>query len=917
MDEEVHSISIDEKPLQLSSMEGILLIWFNLNDEIMIPEELDSYAIVYSNQQKCIDHIASSGYETIFLISSSLSAGSILSHIHEMRQLDSVFLFSNVSEISSEQLFDKYSKIIGNFSQPNLLIESIKENVTLANKQSETFKFYDQNQKSTRDLSKESATFLWLKLFRDIFVEKPSDKNAKKDMIGKLKQYYHNNNKQLKLIDEFDQNYKAKDALRWYTGQPFIYKQLNRALRTEDIEQLHAFRFFVADLCSSITKEHQFIKEFIDNITLYRGLIMSITEFEKLKNNVGKLISTNGYLSTSRSRDVAKIFAGKPEDNKQCVLFEIECNVDELQDAIVFADITRFSKHPAEQEVLFDLGATFEILRITKDEPNCWLVYLKATDTGEKISQEYIQSNRREMCGESSAIAFAGLLAQMGDYKKSLHFYEQLLQNHEDEAWIFNGIGMIYWNRRNFDKAIHNLTHAYRLMINAEPQRVEESTVILTNLGNVFTAKGEYDKAILHFLEALMNRRRLFGDELFNLDGDIMCNVGNVYFLEGKDYDLSLKYYMKALNIQETCYPSNHIIIANTFHNIANCYSKKNDYDQSLKYFNNSLAILKQVLPPEHVMLGATLANIGNVYCEMKKMDESLCYFTESLRIYDKVYPNGHPDVSICLTNIGHFYRTKGDYSQALQYFEKALDINEVFLPVIHSDIAGNLTNIANVLADQNKQEETFIYRLLSLIIEGKLYPNGNITMIKNLDGIAEIYFEKQEYARAIAYHLRTLIVIKCLRDEQVDPTTTANILFNMAMAFMMKGEIDLSLAYHIRALHQRNIAFPDGHISVCTSLTHTANLYHLKNQHILALQYYEKALLMYQKLFPNIHPVNYSIGEIFFNISNIYKITNNLNLALQYADKALNAFRSSTVPGSSAQVAAEQNIAELKELIK
>ncbi|CAF3230929.1 unnamed protein product, partial [Rotaria sp. Silwood2] len=104
--------------------------------------------------------------------------------------------------------------MIGIFSQTDLLLESIKENIKLALQQSELFKFYDQNQKSTRHLSNESGTFLWLKVFRDIFVEIPLDKNAKTDKICKFKEYYHNNNKQLKLIDEFDQTYQPEDALR-------------------------------------------------------------------------------------------------------------------------------------------------------------------------------------------------------------------------------------------------------------------------------------------------------------------------------------------------------------------------------------------------------------------------------------------------------------------------------------------------------------------------------------------------------------------------------------------------------------------------------------------------------------------------------------------------------------------------------
>ncbi|CAF4728310.1 unnamed protein product, partial [Rotaria sp. Silwood2] len=213
-DQEINTINAVDELLLPSTMEGILIVWFYLNNKMAIPNELKNCVISYSNQQTCIDYIASNKTNIIFLITSNSSATSILPDIHDMRQLDSIFLYTNEQKDNSENLLGKYSKIIESFSQTELLLESIKENIKLAVQQSESFKFYDQNQKSTRDLSNESGTFLWLKVFRDIFVEIPLDKNAKTDMICKLKECYRNNNKQLKLIDEFDRTYQAEDALR-------------------------------------------------------------------------------------------------------------------------------------------------------------------------------------------------------------------------------------------------------------------------------------------------------------------------------------------------------------------------------------------------------------------------------------------------------------------------------------------------------------------------------------------------------------------------------------------------------------------------------------------------------------------------------------------------------------------------------
>jgi hypothetical protein len=81
---------------------------------------------------------------------------------------------------------------------------------------------------------------------------------------------------------------------------------VNKALRSEDIDQLHTFQFFIGDLSENLAREHEKMllsKERI--VTVYRGLKLDKEEFDKL-------ISTNGYLSTSRLRSKALTFIMKP-----------------------------------------------------------------------------------------------------------------------------------------------------------------------------------------------------------------------------------------------------------------------------------------------------------------------------------------------------------------------------------------------------------------------------------------------------------------------------------------------------------------------------------------------------------------------------------------------------------------------------
>ena len=82
-------------------------------------------------------------------------------------------------------------------------------------------------------------------------------------------------------------------------------------------------------------------------------------ELEQFRSNENKLVSINGYLSTSRVRDIAIRYATDDVTRPDTVpvLYEIDCFRD--NDWPIFADVARFSDFPKEKEVLFDIGAVF------------------------------------------------------------------------------------------------------------------------------------------------------------------------------------------------------------------------------------------------------------------------------------------------------------------------------------------------------------------------------------------------------------------------------------------------------------------------------------------------------------------------------------------------------------------------------
>jgi hypothetical protein len=100
---------------------------------------------------------------------------------------------------------------------------------------------------------------------------------------------------------------------------------------------------------------HDHINE--SSFHVYRGQILSVNEIEQLRANVHKLITMNGFCSTSRNREMAIKFAKN-------VLFDIEVDLKK-HPALIFSDISSTSQFGEEEEVLFDLVTVFRIERVS------------------------------------------------------------------------------------------------------------------------------------------------------------------------------------------------------------------------------------------------------------------------------------------------------------------------------------------------------------------------------------------------------------------------------------------------------------------------------------------------------------------------------------------------------------------------
>jgi hypothetical protein len=100
---------------------------------------------------------------------------------------------------------------------------------------------------------------------------------AKNEMICEcLAQYDDDIVEQIK-IEDFQSNYKEKKAIWWYTRDCFLYRLLNKALRTENINIIFKFRFFIRELFYQLKNE---LNICMKTFSVYRAKRVLITTLE-------------------------------------------------------------------------------------------------------------------------------------------------------------------------------------------------------------------------------------------------------------------------------------------------------------------------------------------------------------------------------------------------------------------------------------------------------------------------------------------------------------------------------------------------------------------------------------------------------------------------------------------------------------
>ena len=214
-------------------------------------------------------------------------------------------------------------------------------------------------------------------------------------------------------------------------------------------------------------------------------------------------------------------------------------------------------------------------------------------------------------------------------------------------------------------------------------------------LGLVADAKGDYEVSLTWYNKSLEIFIRTLNSDASNIA--IAHNSIAIVHQRQGNYTLALESYEKALTIWKRAFGEDHSNVAICLNNMGNVYRNEKNYSKALECVNKALIILQKQLPTDHSDFASLYGSIGNIHLCLSQHDQALKHYKLSLNIYQKTFPSEHPDIAMTFNNIGMVYEDKHEYQQALFYFKQAADIYRKSLPSTHPNVIQLEQNIKNI----------------------------------------------------------------------------------------------------------------------------------------------------------------------------------------------------------------------------
>jgi len=713
---------------------------------------------IFATKDECHQYICTNPNQKIFLIVSGSLGQEFVPKIHTFRQVNEIYIFCQ-DKSKHEHWVKIWSKVRGVFTAILPICRELKQIVTSPDRNSISISIVSFETKSISAISTNQLdpSFMYTQILKETLFNIDFRKKSVRELTKYCQSLFSTNEKELKIINEFENKYHKTKSIWWYTRECFLHRILNQALRTMDIVIIAKMGFFVRDLHEQINELHrQQFQADMPMFVVYRGQGLSSKDFDKILKTKGGLLSFNNFLSTTENQNLAIGYACRNmnESGLMGVIFKI--SIHPSISSVPYARVKEYSYFKREEEILFCMHTIFRIeniCQINQDSKEIWEIELILTNDSDQQLNELTQTMREETQGLKEWFSIGQLLIKLGQFTKAEEWYHVLLEqkiDNFDKGYIYHQLG---WINDNLGHYTDSIVYYTKSLDNIEKHLHEHRLDLATcydNIGSVCESIGDYYRALMYHTRALFIYQILLSPDNPDI-ATTLTNIGSVYNKMRK-YDDAREKFQQALKIYQDKLPKNHPCLAVLYNNIGLLYNDIDDIPTALWYYDKALKIYQNTVPLNHPNFAIAYQNNGKALEKMGEYERARIEYEKALIIFQTIFPLDHPHLATCYSHIASVYRKTGDCSQALAYYEKSLNIREQMLPSHHQDLIISYNGIGDVYEQINDYNQAFLFYQKAFQICQTTPAPDNFLLTTSYHKMAKIYSAMGLYQEAHPY---------------------------------------------------------------------------------------------------------------------------------------------------------------------
>ncbi|CAF3584851.1 unnamed protein product [Rotaria socialis] len=592
-----------------------VVIWifsgFELEDNV--PLYINLYAMFYSVQtyqdtqiEDCAAFVRAYKDAEFVVIVSTKYALRIIPHIYDLKQLHSIYIYDLSNNIDSIVLYS-YAKTIGVYKTVDHLFHQLADDIN--------------HKKFSVPLGDQEY----------------NQEKALKTLVDKCRSCYSDNQTILKHLEELECSYDRNKAIYWYTRDSFLFRLVNKALRTMNIEVIFNCHFIIVDICKASEEEH-----------------------EKLINEQNYSLSLTSMVQYCRGQRMSR--------NE---LDQLKLSIDEFVIVKIF------------------------FISYSGSLKGVWVINLSLVDENDqrllnKLNEIGYQ-HLSELSFGTQIIEVGNLILRQWSQMLSLLYYNNLLREHsiDDptyECACYAGLGWNVFLEENYELALADHAKALERSPSCADKRSEGlKATILNQIGKIYEALGSFELALQSYTKAALDldSSRLDQYDAFSGFPIIPSRKIAKWHRVQSNFDVAMEIYNKIVETKninhfngrmsfyrEIARASNHVLYGN------------DDFAHIIQWTIFNYFSSAHYLPEYYNEIAQEYYFIGNTIREYNK---SFTFDTNSLALkcYRKCVdilshyaPKEHRSIAECYDSIAKSYVTIGSnefHSAAIEHYEKAL----------------------------------------------------------------------------------------------------------------------------------------------------------------------------------------------------------------------------------------------------